>query len=165
MNCINYDFELYKLSNQFIKDYPSNLYPEILSKTNRPHYCLLIDTHCDYFICLPFRSNIEHKNAFKFKNTNRSQQSNSGLDYTKMVIINNHDYLDNSNIVIDQDEYKQAMQNIKKIIDDATEYLQTYIEHINNKTILHKRKFDRLYKYSTLPYFHDVLNLPVNSFS
>lgn len=158
---MKYDFELYKLSNQFFVDYPPNIYPEILSKPNRPHYCLLIDIHCDYFICIPFRSNIEHKNAFKFKNTQRSQKFNSGLDYSKMVIINNNLYLDNANIIVDQDEFNQAIQNIHIIVNDACKYLKTYMQHIKGEKVLHEKQYNRMYKYSTLPYFHNILKLQI----
>lgn len=159
---MNYDYELYKLSNQFIADYPSNLYPELLSKSSRPHYCLLIETHCDYFICVPFRSNIDHNNAFKFKNTRRSSKSKSGLDYSKVAIINNTDYLSSANVVIDKDEYNQAVHNIKTIAKEVCDYIDKYISHIKGEKVLHEKQYLRLYQYSTLPYFHDVLKLPVS---
>ena len=153
--------QLYKLSAKFIIDYPSNLYPELLSKEDRPHYCILVETHCDYFLCIPFRSNIEHNNAFKFKNTLRSQTSQSGLDYSKMVILKDTNYLDDSNIVIDKDEYKTTIKCYTKIANQAIKYLEKYINHIQGTHILNSKEYDRLYKYSTLPYFHNILNLPV----
>lgn len=69
------------LTNAFISDYPSSQYPELMYKQGRPYNCLLIDTHEDYFICLPFRSHINHPNAFMFKNTKRSIMNKSGIDY------------------------------------------------------------------------------------
>lgn len=156
---MNIDYEIYKLSSQFNIDYPIDKYPEILYKADRPHYCLLIETHCDYFICIPFRSNIEHNNAFIFKGTNRSKQSRSGLDYSKMVIIKDTKYLDDTNIIIDQDEYKQAIKNFQIIADKSIEYLEIYINHINGTKILHQREFNRLYKFTSLKYFHDILGI------
>lgn len=155
----SFDYDIYKLSNKFIADYPTSKYPELLYKLDRPHYCLLIETHCDYFICIPFRSNIEHTNAFLFKNTNRSKNSHSGLDYSKMIIIKDIDYLDNYHVVIDQDEYNQAIKYIDTIVNEAIVYLESYIDHIKGIKVLHPRKFDRLYKFTTLKYFHTILGI------
>lgn len=44
------------------------------------------------YICVPFRSHIHHKNAFLFKNTERSKTDSSGLDYSKKVLIRPEDY-------------------------------------------------------------------------
>lgn len=44
------------------------------------------------YICVPFRSHIHHKNAFLFKNTERSKIDSSGLDYSKTVLIRPEDY-------------------------------------------------------------------------
>lgn len=49
----------------------------------------------------------------QFKNSIRSRKSKSGLDYSKMVIIENSDYLSTQNAVIDTDEYKETRQNIE----------------------------------------------------
>lgn len=156
-------YQLYKLSAKFFIDYPNHEFPELLSKPDRPHYCLLIDTHCDYYICIPFRSNIEHDNAFKFKNTARSNRSQSGLDYSKIVIIKDLDYLNDENVVIDKDEYKIAIKNLQKIELQVLKYVETYIKHVTNICPLNKKEYNRKYKFSTLPYFHDILNLPIKT--
>ncbi|MBQ2396828.1 MAG: hypothetical protein II304_07350 [Bacteroidales bacterium] len=157
---MQYDYQLYKLSNKFIADYPPQDYPELLLKADRPHYCLLIETNSDYFICVPFRSNIEHNNAFKFKNTQRSKRSKSGLDYSKIAIINKGEYLSNAKIAVDKDEYKTAIKCMEKIVNQASKYVNDYINHINGSHVLNIKEFDRKYRFSTLPYFHDILNLP-----
>ena len=83
---MEYDFEIYQLSSKFFADYPETQFPELMHKFGRPYSCLLIDSHDGYFICIPFRSSIGHKNSFMFKNTQRSQRTKSGLDYSKIVI-------------------------------------------------------------------------------
>lgn len=45
------------------------------------------------YICVPFRSHIHHKNAFLFKNTERSKADSSGLDYSKTVLIRPENYV------------------------------------------------------------------------
>ncbi len=157
---MEYDNELYLLSSKFVQDYPSNTYPELMLKHGRPYTCLIIDSHDDYFICVPFRSSIGHKNAFLFKNTARSQKSNSGPDYSKIVIIKDVDYFDvNATAIIDQDEYAEMMKNLPTIAQEANDYVNTYIDHINQTKPMHPRAFARKYQYSTLPYFHDILGI------
>lgn len=57
---MDYAVEIYKLSTKFYIDYPETQYPELMKKDNRPYTCLLIETKDEYFICVPFRSNITH---------------------------------------------------------------------------------------------------------
>lgn len=84
---MDYDSELSLLSPKFTQDYPPAAYPELMHKHGRPYTCLLIDSHDDYFICVPFRSSIGHKNAFLFTGTARSKKTKSGLDYSKTAPI------------------------------------------------------------------------------
>lgn len=156
---MEYDFKILRLSQKFIDDYPKNKYRELMLKDKRPYSCLLIDTHKDYFICIPFRSSIQHNNAYIFKNTNRSKRTRSGLDYSKVVLIKDTAYFDSSGVVVDNDEYKAVVTNIEHIIKQITCYIDTYVNHINGAKTLHIREFERKYKFSTLPYFHNILNL------
>ena len=151
---MDYTYQLYRLSAQFAKDYPSSQYPELLHKNNRPYTCLLIETKEDYFICVPFRSDINHNNAYLFKNSVRSRSKKSGLDYSKIVIIKDNSYLDNGSAVVDADEYAEMVTNINKIVNDVNNYVTTYIDHIKGVHVLHPRQYNRLYKYSSLPYFN-----------
>ena len=64
------------------------------------------------------------------------------------------------NAIVDRDEYSEAMSNINQIVFGSEKYLNTYINHVNQTQVLHQREYDRHYKFSTLPYFHDVLNIP-----
>ena len=107
--------DVYQLSQDFINDYPNSKYPELMHKLGRPYSCLLVDTHYDYFICVPFRSNINHKNAFMFHSSQRSMHSKSGLDYTKIILINKNRYIDGKKAIIDQDEYNEAQKILFKL--------------------------------------------------
>lgn len=156
---MDYLNEIYLLSQKFINDYPLTKFPELMYKHGRPYNCLLIETQDDYFICVPYRSNIHHKNAFMFKNTQRSMQKKSGLDYSKIVLIKDHDYLDNTRAVVDQDEYKETVTHLPIIVSDVIDYVLKYKNHVNGTAPLHPKEFERKYKFSTLPYFHDVLEI------
>ena len=107
------NFQILTLSHQFYKDYPDPPYRELMRKNKRPYNCLLMQSSYGYYICIPYRSHINHKYAYKFKNSIRSRKSKFGLDYSKMVIIENSDYLSTQNAVIDTDEYKETRQNIE----------------------------------------------------
>lgn len=149
-----------RLTEDFTKDYPLSQYPELMYKIGRPYNCLLVDVHLDdYFIFIPYRSHIRHNNAFKFRGTQRSKENQSGLDYSKIVLISKYEYGTAKNTVVDQDEYNETRKNIQKIATDAVAYIDDYVNHCNGTKVLHPKEFDRRYKYSTLPYFHDLLKL------
>ena len=154
---MEFDSDVYLLSEDFRNAYPQAIYPELMSKGGRPYNCLLIDTHDDYLICIPYRSNISHKNAYLFKNSLRSRQARSGLDFSKIVLIKNPNYIDEKKAIIDRDEYTETMSNLPIIALMAVEYVDRYIEHVKGKKVLHPQDFTRKYGYSTLKYFHDIL--------
>ena len=157
---MDYLAQIYLLSSKFIQDYPSCDYPELMYKQGRPYACLLIDTHDGYFICVPFRSSISHKNAFLFRNTERSKQTKSGLDYSKIVIIEDMDYIDSIKApIIDHDEYREMMSNLTEIVEEVHSYVNSYIQHVKGDVTLHPKQFERKYGYTTLVYFHSILGI------
>lgn len=157
---MDYEVDLCQLSPVFFQKYPQAQYPELLHKESRPYTCLMIETHENYLICIPFRSSIRHKEAFLFSATQRSMRTNSGLDFKKTVLIQDTSLITpNDTVLIDNDEYTEMMKNIKKIVDGIHNYISAYINHINGTAPLHQREFVRRYQYATLPYFHDILNL------
>lgn len=153
------DNQIVKLSSLFYKDFTEACFPEILKKGSRPYNCLLFQTHYDYFICIPYRTNINHTNAFIFKNTKRSEENNSGLDYSKIIIIKNLNYIDDSEAIIDRDEYTETYFNLDKIKEEALSYVETYINHISRIKTLSGKIYRRMYFYSTLKYFHKELGI------
>ena len=155
-----FDSQVYLLSPKFITDYPLSSYPELMYKLGRPYTCLLIETHDDYFLCVPFRSSINHRNAYHFTGTQRSLKSRSGLDYSKTVVIKNGDYIDSATpAIVDQDEYSEMMKNLPAIVQQVLDYVNAYIGHKNGTAPLHPREYARRYGFSTLPYFDSILGL------
>lgn len=154
---MDYAVDIGHLSEKFFEDYPVEQYPEIAyNKKGRPYTCLLIETHEGYIICIPFRSHIRHKQAFLFKTTKRSQNSASGLDFSKIVICNNPQYII-PGAVIDHDEYVEMIKNCDTIVSKADKYINTYLKHITKEKELGTKAFDSRYKYTTLKYFHNLL--------
>ena len=155
---MDYDAEIYNLSQQFYAAYPHAQYPEIVYKQDRPYACLLIEYMDDVFICIPYRTNVTHQNAYHFKNSLRSQQYSSGLDYSKIVLIKDPQYLDTAKkAVVDQDEYKETMQNLARITKEVKKYIEDYKNDMNGVKKLHPKEWQRRYSKSTLPYFNSLM--------
>lgn len=153
------DYQILKLTDVFYREYPNALYNEILKKNNRAYNCLLFQSHYDYFICIPYRSEISHKYAFHFTNTTRSKEHKSGLDYSKIVIITKTDYIDSVDAIIDKDEFKETMVNLKQIKKEALDFVEDYVLHMKGIKMLHEREFERRYGFSSLKYFHRELGI------
>ncbi len=154
--------DIYNLSAQFYTDYPTDQYPEIAVKAARPYSCLRIELMDDLYVCVPFRSHVHHKYAYHFKHSKRSQKDSSGLDYTKAVLIQDEHYLDTTTpAIIDQDEYKETMQNLPRIIQDVRNFVGDYKEWVNGRGNLHPKEWARRYGMSSLQYFNDLLIDPL----
>lgn len=151
---MEFDFQILKLTKKFYRDYPKNKYPELLEKNSRAYNCLLLETNYDYFLCIPFRSSMKHSNGYKFQYSARSKRCQSGLDYSKIVIVVDPQYLSNSHPIIDGDEYNETAVHIRKISKSAGQYVSSYIKIIKNRS-----KIPLRYKFSTLKYFHKELGI------
>lgn len=153
-----YDFQVLKLTQEFYNKYTNPPYVEIETKENRRYNCLLIQTHYDYFICVPFRSRVKHKYAYHFTKSERSKRGKSALDYSKIVIINTTDYIDKEQGIVDSDEYTEMMQHKDKIVRDAIRYVEDYIAFKKQDLgCISVQEYNRRYRFSTLPYFDDIL--------
>lgn len=153
------DYQILKLTDDFYNAYPNPPYKEILKKKLRAYNCLLFQTHYDYFICIPFRTEISHRYAFHFTTTARSKAHKSGLDYSKLVIIAKTEYIDSTVAVIDKDEFNETMINLERIKREALDFVEEYVGHVKGIKQLHKREFDRRYRFSPLKYFHKELGI------
>lgn len=159
-----YDYQVLNLTNKFYSDYPDPPYREIVRKNGRPYNCLLVQSHYGYFICIPYRSHINHKYAFKFKDSIRSKRTNSGLDYSKIVIIKKSEYLGSTEAIVDKDEFNETRDNIEYIKNDAQRYIDNYVNYLMGKTTKYdKKEFERVYRYSTLQYFHNELEIAISN--
>ncbi len=84
---------------------------------------------------------------------------NSGLDYTKIVIINKGDYIDTVDALVDKDEYNETMMNLRRIKREALEFVEDYVEHVKGTKLLSPQEFRRRYNYAPLKYFHEELGI------
>lgn len=154
----DFKVQLCRLSPQFYSDYPRRQFPEILRKYDRPYSCFVFEVSEDLFVCIPYRSHISHQNAYLFRQSVRSQQSRSGLDFSKMVLVQELAYLEVEPApLVDQDEYRETIQHSDEIARSVIAYIRDFKDHQSGQIQLHARAFQRRYGYSTLPYFQDML--------
>ena len=101
-------------------------------------------------------------NDYKFKFSDRSKKRESRLDFSKLVIVSKDNYISESS-TIDIDEYKEFEKQEVHIHKNLEKYIHDYVEHVNGHILLHIKRFERKYKYSTLKYFHQELGIEVKS--
>ena len=153
------DYQILKLTPLFYEKYLKPSHTEILQKNSRAYNCLLFQTHYDYFIAVPYRSEITHKYAYHFKYSKRSRKHKSGLDYTKIVILDKTEYLDTKDAIIDKDEYNETVKNFETIKEQVLKYVEDYIGQQKGEKVLDEKEFQRRYRFSTLKYFHKELGI------
>lgn len=144
-------FEIRLLSNKFFKDYPKDKYPEISNKNNRP-YLVFLFTIDDKLFALPFRSNIKHNYCYKFKNTNRTTNTRTGIDFTKAIIIENKEYL-GSVAYIDNLEFMELNSKFYFIKEKFKTFYKRYLSYQSDNKYM-----SPYIKYSTLQYFLNKKN-------
>lgn len=143
------------LNETFFEKYPSSKYPEIEFKENRPFLVLLIELDNNIF-AIPFRTNVKHKYAYKFKKSNKLPKNKPALDFHKSVIIT--DDMVGKLATIDEKEYLELKEKESEIIESFKKFLNHYKEVIKNPKE-NTYDYNNFKKYSSLQYFHKELNL------
>lgn len=141
-------FEIRRLTDDFYKDYPVALFPEIERKNNRPYAVLLIKIEKLTF-AIPLRTNIHHSSCYKFKTSDRKTNSTTGLDFSKAVVISKNKYIGDKT-VINNKEYIELQRKSFFIRNKFKKYVMDYLDVLKgtaNKFIIKR------YRYSTLKYF------------
>jgi len=129
---------------------------EILTKEDRPYYVLLLELD-DLTYAIPLRSHITHPYCFIADN---SSGQNSGLDYSKAVIIIDLDkYVDPAPITIRQHEYNVYKQREYLIRKQFSSYVALYKKEVRRRLKYPSLPVSALCLYSSLKYFHQELGL------
>ena len=147
-------YQLNYLSEDFYEKYNNVDYPEIEDKDRRPYIVILVKIGNNTF-AIPFRTNVTHKNCYRFKNSTRPTNSVTGLDYTKAVILNDDKYIGSAARINDM-EYVELNRNYPFIIKKFKKFVDDYILYVNGKRNYYSMK---KFKYTTLKYFHDELGV------
>lgn len=148
------EYKLNYLSADFYEKYNNTEYPEIENKESRPYMVILIQIDNNTF-AVPFRTNVKHNNCYKFKRSTRPTDSITGLDYTKAVVVNDSAYIGSSARINDK-EYNELDANFHIIIKQFKEYVKGYIKFASGRKAPYNMQ---KYKYTTLQYFHNELNI------
>lgn len=139
------------LSNDFYNDYPSNKYPEMEQKVNRPYIQIYIDIGGLRF-AIPLRSDIQHPYVLWTDKANHC-----GVDFSKAVLITSEKYIDKSVIPhLRQNEFNALRGKGYKIKAKMQDYLNKYK---NAKKDLSDPWNQKIVKYSTLQYFENELGI------
>jgi len=146
--------EFHRLSAAFYTQF--NRCEEILTKEDRPYYVLLLELD-DLTYAIPLRSHITHPYCFIADN---SSGQNSGLDYSKAVIITDLDkYVDPAPITIRQHEYNVYKQREYLIKKQFSSYVALYKKEVRRRLKYPTLPVSALCLYSSLKYFHRELGL------
>ena len=121
---------------------------EILAKGNRP-YLVLVVMYRGLKFAIPFRSNIQHTHAYKFQ-VDKSQKQNSGLDFSKSVLIFNDDELGCPAHLISA-ERKELLKHFNFIVEKFHAYIDDFIEGLKAEPLQPK------YRMSALTYYKETL--------
>lgn len=137
------------LTDQFYSDYPIKRYPQIESKKNRPYAHIMVNSYEKLF-CIPLRSNITHPHAY-FTN----KKTRSGIDYSKAVIIDNANYIDNdTKVFLRQDEFNKLRGKEHIIQKQFRNYIELYKKAKSDLSFPYRYE---ILNYSTLQYFEDKI--------
>lgn len=147
-------FEIRQLSQEFYNKFDINHFPEILGKSDRPYMALITKIDGNTF-AIPFRTNITHKASYRFYNSSRPTKHITGLDFSKVVIVNDSKYL-GAKAIINNLEYEELSKKSYFIIQKFTNYLNGYKRYVSGGL----NEFEaRKYQYTTLKYYHKELGL------
>ena len=140
----------YFLSDAFFDAYPSERFPEIEAKRNRPYVFYVVELSKGVWFAIPLRSNVKHPFVFR-------TSANGGLDYSKAVPILDDSYVDTVHrAYVRPAEYPLIRKNRGAIKDGLRAYIEQYREARKHPR---RTRNARLIQYSTLQYFEEELGL------
>ena len=151
---MNKKYQLKYLSDYFYTKYPNESYPEFESKPTRPYVVFLIEID-DHLFAVPFRTNMNHKYGYKFKNTGRATHTTTGLDFTKAVLVDD-ELLLGTDATIDDKEFLELDKKHYFIRSKFEKYYYGYKRYLNGELNEYQEKS---YKYTTLKYYHKELDI------
>lgn len=139
------------LSDQFYNDYPSDIFPQIEQKANRPYIQIVIRINDKIWVA-PLRSNINHPYVLW-----TDRQNKCGVDISKCVPIIKNSYINhNVHPHIRQNEFEALRGKDYKIKTKFLSYIEKYKSALDNPD----ERFNKILIHnSTLQYFHTELGI------
>lgn len=139
------------LTDEFYKAYPSELYPEIEQKHNRPYVQVYVKINGVQY-AIPLRSDIHHPHVLW-----TDKQNHCGVDFSKAVVITDDKYIDMlTEPHIRENEFNALRGKDYKIRVKMEKYIEEYKKA---KQDLNKKHYQNLVKYSTLQYFEKEIGI------
>lgn len=139
------------LTDEFYKAYPSELYPEIEQKHNRPYVQVYVKINGVQY-AIPLRSDIHHPHVLW-----TDKQNHCGVDFSKAVVITDDKYIDMlTEPHIRENEFNALRGKDYKIKVKMGKYIEEYKKA---KQDLNKKHYQNLVKYSTLQYFEKEIGI------
>ena len=145
-------FEVRRLSADFYREYPEDLFPEMEHKAGRPYAVLLVEIRGLVF-ALPLRTNIRHAYCYKFRTSDRETESATGVDYTKAVVITNDSYLGEMASINDR-EYTELQNKAFFILRSFERYVDGFVRFRQKGG---SERLSKKYRFSTLVYFEKLI--------
>ena len=137
------------MSDKFYEDYPTNLYPEIEQKSDRPYIYVAMQIGGIQF-AVPLRSDIKHAHVLWTDKKNKC-----GVDFSKAVVIVTPSYINTSKRpYIRPNEFRTLLGKEYIIYTKMVSYIKKYKNAKSNFNIEANR---RLCLYSTLQYFEKYI--------
>lgn len=136
------------LSRAFFIDFPISKFPELEQKQDRPYIHVSIEISNNMF-CVPLRSNINHSYAYF-----TDKATKCGIDFLKVVVINDTKYIDNAVPQIRQHEFNFLKGKEHIIKSKLIKYINNYKSAKLNLQIYRNQN---IVKNSTLQYFEKFI--------
>ena len=137
------------LSEKFYNDYPSEKYPEMMLKENRPYTQVITDVNGLKF-AIPLRSDISHKTDVLWTD----KKSGHGLDFTKAVVILDDNYISDNRVFIREKEHKHLLGKERRVKEKMEKCINNYKKAKENIEEEHNAEYC---SYSTLQYFEEYI--------
>lgn len=141
--------EFRHLSDKFFKEYPSEQFPELMIKENRPYTQVITDVNGLRF-AIPLRSDISHNTDVLWTD----KQARHGLDFTKAVIILDDEYISDEKVFIRQKEHKHLLGKERRVKEKMEKCITNYKKAKANIEEEHNAEYCR---FSTLQYFEKYI--------
>jgi protein AbiQ len=109
------------LSEKFYNDYPSDQYPEMMLKENRPYTQVITEVNGLKF-AVPLRSDISHRTDVLWTD----KQAKHGLDFTKAVLILDDEYISDKRAYIRDKEHQHLLGKERRVKEKMEKCIGNY---------------------------------------
>ena len=109
------------LSEKFYNDYPSNKYPEMMLKENRPYTQVITEVNGLKF-AVPLRSDVTHKTDVLWTD----KQAKHGLDFTKAVLILDDEYISGKRAYVRDREHQHLLGKERRVKEKMEKCISNY---------------------------------------